>query len=215
MHEKVIAIFLILLCFFCAIRVEARTAERNDLSWVQVTAVPDGDQKLLRVRGCPFSSNACFSKPKVTIRGNEACLKSGLRVFRKGEGFEFDIKIPNNVERLVFGNNRTVIWPKDAGAALYSKEQERALEVAKKAFVKNFPNLNVDDYHIGISIMTCTPQKIVVFIQETASKAPSRDQYTYCVRAKDFKIERAYKSKWGRVEDIPPKTEDITPPPEE
>ena len=205
--------FLFLSCAHC---VEARTAEREDLDWVQVTAVQNTDDKTLRVRGCPVSSNSVFSKPKFTIRGNEAWLKNGLRVIRKGVGFEFDINVPNNVDKLVFGNERKVIWPYDDGATARGKDRIKAIDIAKAAFKTNFPTDSLDNYHCSIGNVISNAKRIPVIFFEKDSRLGLHTIYAYIIRAEDFQIDKIYRSQCSLTEwkpgEIPSTSEEIHPP---
>ncbi|MBA3859370.1 MAG: hypothetical protein C0507_20895 [Cyanobacteria bacterium PR.3.49] len=215
MHEKRISIFLFILCFFCTNGVEARTLERSDLSWVQVTAVQDGNHKQLRVRGCPFSSNTGFSKPKVTIQGNEAWLRNEFRAIR-GEGFDIDIDVPDTVDRLVFGNKRIVVWPFDEGDAPRDLHQIKAMETAKTAFRKNSPSVDLDDYHCSVGHVMTNAQRIPVLFFETVSGSKIHTIYSYIIRTDDFTVDRVYKSSCALSDwkpgEIPANSEEISPP---
>lgn len=203
--------------FLCCVHgVEARTAERDDLAWVQVTAVQKANGKTLRVRGCPFSSNSSFSKPIIRIRGSEVWLRNGLGVLRKGVGFDLDITVPNNVDRLVFGNERKTIWPYDEGAIPLGNQSVKAVETAKNAFRKNFPSANLDDFQCCIGNTITSAQRIPVIFFEKENRSGLHRIYSYVIRKEDFRVDKIYKSDCSLSElksgEIPTNSEEIHPP---
>ncbi|HEY9792769.1 MAG TPA: hypothetical protein V6D22_20375 [Candidatus Obscuribacterales bacterium] len=216
-----VAVFALLL-FGAIVSSEAigRPLERNQIIRFHVTSVPSGDVTYLHIRGLPLDSFASgCSNLDVKTTGDEVWLRANMLLTKGGGPFDYVVTIPSGIKRVVFGDSRKEIWPKDEESRSYSEGEQKALEAAKREFMRSKPDLGPDDYYEFVEdnpVPALKPEATghytVVFYQDGPTPSSVRDLYHYWVSTSDDAVTykgRAYAGQMllleqlGKTEGLP------------
>jgi hypothetical protein len=89
--------------------------EAKDVQFLKVIEVNSSPAQVLRISGLAFHSSLAVDKVTANVDGNSLEVKVHLVPTRKGltGNFTYEAAIPDSVDVVRFGNEKTVIWKRD------------------------------------------------------------------------------------------------------
>lgn len=132
----------------------AYVIERDNVRLFQVIESSEGKMKTLRIRGMQTGSLGVCAKPKLKTKGKILCVVIKKKVVGKGLGtgpfFDVTLKLPEQVDKVVFGKAKTEIWPKDTAAKEQSANELKIQDLVKAKLLEAKPQVDPSDISIEV-----------------------------------------------------------------
>lgn len=201
------SVILALFCIALAlVRIQNdRIIERVSINHFRIREIIKADGLYLRMRGAARHPCVGPTTPSVNIVNDEMSVTVRRSFLWDQKDFDFLVKVPNGVKRVVFGNTKIEIWPRDVQGIQYSRQELQAIKVARLDFTIRYPNIKENEFYFYIE--EPFPRRFkssiaVTFVKESSESVDVTEYFKYEIEKDRLKIVGFSESYGGYVNKI-------------